>query len=100
MEMEYGYYSYKLNKSFATLDGLKKAEEALTAKEDKERKRKEERVKAAKEIEELIRQREQINNQIDEKLADFGKQFGPYHYTLRSLYDQSTGAYKTYFKFL
>ena len=100
MDMDHGFYSYKLKKPFTSLSDLKAAEEELTAKEEKEKRKKEERASAAKEIEELIRQREDLNAKIDEKLTDFKKKFGDYHYTMRSLYDPETGTYSTYFRFL
>lgn len=78
---EHGFFSYKLNKAFRTLDELKQAENELVEKENKEKAMKEERAKDAKEIEDLINQKVQLTNQINEKIDKFIKKYGSYHYT-------------------
>lgn len=55
MEREHGYYSYKLNKPFKTLEELNAEEGKLIAKEKQEQKLKEDRAKDAEEIEQLMK---------------------------------------------
>lgn len=98
--MEYGYYSYKLNKVFNTPEELQTAEGEIVAKEQKELKIKEEREKAAKEIEELFKQREELQAEIDKKLSEFIDKYKTYHYTLRSTYNPAKHMIDTFFKFL
>ena len=98
--MDHGYYSYKLNKPFKTLEELQAAEGEIAAKEQRELKIKEDREKAAKEIEELIKQREKLQAEIDAKLNAFVDKYKTYHYTLRSTYDPAKHAIDTFFKFL
>lgn len=98
--MEYGFYSYKLNKPFKTLEELNAAEEAMAIKERKELKIKEEREKAAKEIEELIKQREQLSEKINAKINDFIDKYKTYHWTFRSTYDPMKHVTNSFFKFL
>jgi chromosome segregation ATPase len=98
--MEYGYYSYKLNKVFKTQEELQAAEGEIVAKEQKELKIKEEREKAAKEIEDLFKQREELQAEIDKKLSEFIDKYKTYHYTLRSTYNPAKHMIDTFFKFL
>lgn len=98
--MEYGYYSYKLNKVFGTPEELQVAEGEIAAKEQKELKIKEEREKEAKEIEELIKKRKELQDEIDEKLDKFVEKYKTYHYTIRSTYNPAKHMIDTFFKFL
>jgi len=93
---DYGYYSKKLNKPFDTLDELKKAEGALEEKEKEAERAKIERASAAKKIEDLVKQRDELQKQIDKQINEFVKKYGSYHYTFRgSLND---GIFDTFFK--
>ena len=96
----YGYYSYKLNKAFKTIDELNAAEEKLAAKEERENKTKEERAKASKEIEDLIKQRDELQKKINDKVNDFIKTYKSYHWTFRSTYNANDDIFKTFFSFL
>ena len=93
---DYGYYSKKLNKPFDTLDELKKAEGALEEKEKQVERAKIERATAAKEIEELIKQRDELQKKIDEKLNAFVKKYGSYHYTFKNPFNN--GVFDYFFK--
>ena len=96
----HGYYSYKLNKPFKTIDELEAAEKELVAKEERETKVKEERAKASKEIEDLIKQRDELQKKINEKVNDFIKTYKSYHWTFRSTYNANDDIFKTFFNFL
>ena len=83
INMEHGFYSYKLNRPFKTLDELDEAEKELVEKENREKKLKEDRAKEAKEIEDLIQQKIELTNKINEKIDKFVEKYGSYHYTLK-----------------
>lgn len=81
---DHGFYSYKLNKPFKTLDELNEAENQLVEQENREKKLKENRAKDAKEIENLIDQKMELTRQINKKIDEFIKKYGSYHCTWNS----------------
>ena len=98
--MEHGYYSYKLNKPFKTLEELNAEEGKLIAKEKQEQKLKEDRAKDAEEIEQLLKKREELSEEINQKINKFVEKYKTYHYTLKSTYDPHTNLLNTIWKFL
>ena len=81
------YYSEELKKLFDDEKSLKEAEIAA-AKEAKEAKEKKEALIAARkdraaEIEDLIKHRAKLDKEIKEKLSDFTKDYGSFHYSYK-----------------
>lgn len=106
---DYGYYSKKLNKVFDGLDELKKAERehekvieeaqlAIRKQREAEEAAKNERAEAAKKIEGLIKQREELNQQINEELDAFYEKYGPFHLSIKGAFD-GDGLFRSFFRF-
>lgn len=98
--MEHGYYSYKLNRPFKSLEELQAEEEKLLNKEKQEQKLKEERARDAEEIEQLMKKREELSDEINQKINKFIEKYKTYHYTLRSTYNPKSNGLNTFFRFL
>lgn len=81
------YFSEVLNEKFDTEDALVEAETAYEAKVAAEKERKEnlskERKARAAEIEELIKQRVELDKTINEKVDAFADDYGYFHCAVR-----------------
>ncbi len=84
------YFSEKLNKVYDTTEELEKAELALDEKKKKDLVAKEERAKAAKEVEEAYNKANEAYKDAKAKLDEFLKKYGSFHTTVNnsnSLFD-------------
>lgn len=81
------YYSEDLKKLFDSEDDLvaaeKKSNDERIAKEKKDKELKEARSARAEEIENLIKQRNELNGKINEKINQFAKDYGSFHYSFK-----------------
>ena len=82
------YYSNITKELYETEEACLKAEQAHTAaarkKEEEERKKSEERKTRAREVEDARKSLDEARKKYDKLLADFCKDYGSYHYTIKS----------------
>ena len=83
--MKTKYYSEVLDKTFDTEEECLKAEEAFEEKHKAELVAKEERAKAAKEVEEAYRNADAAYKEANAKLSEFLKKYKYYHSTVTNL---------------
>lgn len=102
------YYSELTKKIYDTEEELNAAEELVRkereaaeakrkAEEEKRLALKAQRAERAKEIEDLIKQRTDLQKQINTKINDFVKDYGAYHYSYKDSFVD--GIWKTLFNF-
>ena len=73
------YFSEKLNKHFDSEEECLKAEQAEEKKFELEKAKKEERAKAAKEVEDAFKAVEDAKKKAYDLLEEFCKKYGPFH---------------------
>lgn len=73
------FYSEKLNKHFNTEEECLEAEKAEEKKFELEKAKKEERAKAAKEVEDAFKAIEEAKKEAYELLTKFCEKYGPFH---------------------
>jgi len=82
------YYSEDLKKLFDSEEALATAEQehkdALIAKEKKDQELKKVRADKAEEIEILLKKRHELDKEISEKIDAFVKDYGSFHYSIKS----------------
>lgn len=93
------YYSDKLNKHFDSKKECLEAEEAYDKKQLLVDQAKEEKRKAAKEVEEAYKIAAEAKDAADKKLSDFCEKYGAYHYTTdgTSLLGKPSGLFDLFF---
>ena len=79
------YYSELTKKLYDDAEACAQAEKEHIAAEDAARKKAEtehaEKKALAKEIEDLLKQHDELGKSINERIATFNEKYGPFHYT-------------------
>lgn len=85
------YYSELTKKIYDDAEACAQAEKEHIAAEDAARKKAEteraEKKALAKEIEDLLKQHDELGKQISERIVTFNEKYGPFHYTIRDSRD-------------